>query len=445
VGVQPVEMDKWVKAGVLAQIACVGFSIWAAYRGEHPVSATKDANSEIRVMNAAWYGPIASGSILALTVGLFVFGVRRKSSRIVIPADLKPVALAARATFESLSVSQKLLVRHIYHNPNTATTSLLPVLSNMGFPAKVAGDSLNTVLTTNLVTRDTVNTFPNPDVKEIVWKLIEYDNLPTADMVSSVASETTLAVQFTAQLGCEKLVDELRLKHSEEISALNYKLAGETSAKVFHEGQCRLIIEECDRDVTAIRKELDIARNSASRNFEQYNAETEKHEATRISERDAITALKKAQGELKTLKEIPQLLVAYKPKDSVSPERLVFINDGSVTIQTITIGPILWSTAYRREINLHFVLGPMQAKGSAECKFAVFELVHGNQILLDLPSTIREIIDRGCEAPPEVIVSYQDMMGGTFRRRFILSMDPWNHIAWNPDPVIRSDGASVAL
>jgi hypothetical protein len=290
VEVLPVEMENWVKAGVLAQIACVGFSIWGVYRGEHPLATNQDAStsqgasSEVNFMNPAWYGPIASGSILAITVGLFIIGTRRRVS--VAPplaeVDNSPVANATRKTFESLSISQRLLVRHIYHNPNTATAFLLPVLSDMGFPAKVAGDSLNKVLTTNLVSRDSINTFPNADVKAIVSQLIERDNLPTVDTVNNIASETIAAVQFTAKLGCDKVVDELKQNHSGEINALNAKLAEETSAKSFHEGAYQHLREQHEREVAELAQKIKLKQTEIEKAQTQHRDDIEKARAASV-------------------------------------------------------------------------------------------------------------------------------------------------------------------
>ena len=82
-------MDKWVKVGVIAQIACVVFAIWGVYRQENPLpipSSIHDAEKQPAVngkpwMNPVWYGPIVSGGLLVISVCLFVFAGGNRASR----------------------------------------------------------------------------------------------------------------------------------------------------------------------------------------------------------------------------------------------------------------------------------------------------------------------------------------------------------------------------
>ena len=130
---------------------------------------------------------------------------------------------------------------------------------------------------------------------------------------------------------------------------------------------------------------------------------------------------------------IPQLLIEYKPNEE--RESLIFINNGATTLKNIGVGTILWSTAHRREINIHYALA-LRAKEHVEVKFAVFEHIgNSRNIAPPLREIIREIAQKGCEAEPEVTVSYEDMIGNQFYRIFTLAVDAWNHVVWNPGSV----------
>jgi len=325
-----------------------------------------------------------------------------------------PIVAATKKTFASLSISEKLLVRHVYHNPNTATAFLLPVLSEMGFPTKVAGDSLNKVLTTNLVSRDTINTFPNPDVKEIVSQLVDHDNLPTADVIRSIASETTAAVQFTAQLGCEKLVDELKQKHSGEISALSSKLTGETSAKLFHEGESRHLREQNDRDVAGIQKLLDEARTSAA-------------------ERENELA------EIRKQREIPQLLLEYVVIDR--HDTFTFTNQGPGSIQNIVVEQVTMSK--RQDDN------PSNRVDSVITitSFSGVGILHEGREFPNwrfgakdavkqypLPSLLSEFREHGWDSIFSAVVTYEDMALNRYARNFALSLDAYSNITVRAEP-----------
>jgi hypothetical protein len=155
-------------------------------------------------------------------------------------------------------------------------------------------------------------------------------------------------------------------------------------------------------------------------------------------------ALGKCRAELEKVQQanIPALLIEYNAEREL--EYLTFINDGSPTITDIAVGPVLWDTAYRREINLHSVIGPLQSKRQIEAKFAVFEQIGMSRQLTKLPDLLRDIIQKGCNADAKVTVSYF-ACNSRFSQRYTLNVDPFNRVVWNPDLAIRESVATEGL
>ena len=83
-------MERWIKIGVVAQIICMFLAGWGTYRMENPLPPSPNATHEnqksapdtkTRYMSAVWYGPIASGALLVISVCLFVFAKPRSAER----------------------------------------------------------------------------------------------------------------------------------------------------------------------------------------------------------------------------------------------------------------------------------------------------------------------------------------------------------------------------
>jgi hypothetical protein len=393
-------MDKWIKAGVIAQIACVAISIWGVYRGEHPLPVTAPTGGV--GMNPLWYGPIISGVLFTLSAILLVFGPHKRDAQKeappITPSDTlphTPVAIATRKTFELLSVSQRLLVKEIYNRPGMNVVFLSPILSDFGFPPRVASDSLNRVLTTNLVERNTMGTVqPNPHVSEIVDELLKSTNLPSLEAVKSIAAETWAAVQLDAKLGYEHLVEELKDKHSRESAELQEE----------RESQIERILRA---EIDNLKKELEPARQKAAR------------------ERESIAMLSKA----------PKLWIDFKPRSRAEGEveKLVFSKEGESGIRIINVGPLVWTVNTIRPITLFNVVGTIR-DAPVECKFTACEVKGNLTTNLYLPDLIREMTQQyGIEAQPRVAVEYEDMDGRAYSRRFVLSIDPYDRIDWEPE------------
>jgi hypothetical protein len=55
------------------------------------------------------------------------------------------------------------------------------------------------------------------------------------------------------------------------------------------------------------------------------------------------------------------------------------------------------------------------------------------QRLFELPELMREMMRKfGVTAQPLVEVSYEDMEGNCFHQNFVLSIDPYDKIVWEP-------------
>lgn len=214
-----------------------------------------------------------------------------------------------------------------------------------------------------------------------------------------------------------------------------------------------------------LESEVEKQRAQAEENFTKFNNEVHEKQNALARERQAIAERDQAMVRAKALevqedydpsgglleagraagaiKDAPQLLVEYKRVNS--QEQLTLVNDGPITLKDLRVGPVLWSNAFRRELNLHSAVGPIRAAQHVDCRFAVFEQNEGGgHVISGLSSVMREMARKGCEANAEVTAYYEDMSGRRFSRRFVLAIDPWDHIVWNPDPVRREPDASAA-
>jgi hypothetical protein len=135
------------------------------------------------------------------------------------------VALATKTTFDSLSVSQRFLIKYIYHHPNTSAPFLTNALTELGFPARVGLESLNRVLVTNLVKNDGHgNVDPNPSIKNIVERLLETEPWPPLEILTSINTETASAIAADCRVGHEAAVAKLNGEHSAELAKCHEQL-----------------------------------------------------------------------------------------------------------------------------------------------------------------------------------------------------------------------------
>jgi hypothetical protein len=147
--------------------------------------------------------------------------------------------------------------------------------------------------------------------------------------------------------------------------------------------------------------------------------------------------------QVKAAAAAPQLLVEYVPQklDPLEDEHFVFANEGPGTIKDLKIGPLIWVVRHRREINLHNVVGPLRPQQHIDCKFAAFEQKERMQHISRLTTILREADP---DAETEVSISYCDLNGNRFSRKFLLTIDPYDRIAWDPCPVQpESDGGET--
>ena len=178
-------------------------------------------------------------------------------------------------------------------------------------------------------------------------------------------------------------------------------------------------------------------------NQELFNARAQLADVkNELQRRDAVAAEAEAQKdkEVFLLSKAPRLWVDYKPEtrgssDPGESEALIFSKEGDAAIRTIQVGPLIWTIRETRPINLHSVIGPLRAQ-PVECKFTAFEQIGNAQTLYQLPGLFREMMRKfGPQAQPAVEISYEDFDGNWFCRAFVLAIDPYNRIVWEPDPV----------
>jgi hypothetical protein len=138
----------------------------------------------------------------------------------------------------------------------------------------------------------------------------------------------------------------------------------------------------------------------------------------------------------------PRLWVDYKKK-AHELESLVFSKTGD-EVRNIQVGPLVWNLQEVRSISLHNVIGVLRTE-PVECRFTALEQVFNTQRLHDLPDLMREIMRKfTSDAQPSVDISYEDMAGNCFCRKFALSIDPYDRIVWDPQEmrIVKRAGAA---
>jgi hypothetical protein len=144
-------------------------------------------------------------------------------------------------------------------------------------------------------------------------------------------------------------------------------------------------------------------------------------------------------GDIAVPAKAPLLWVNYKPtsQDKRQTEALIFTKEGDGVIRNIKAGPLVWTIKEIRPVNILSEMGPL-LNDPMECKFTAFQQIGTSQHVSELPELMREIMRKyGTDAQPSVDITYEDFTGNTFLRRFELSIDPYDRIAWNPGPVER--------
>jgi hypothetical protein len=178
-------------------------------------------------------------ALLVVIIAAIILYARNNSARMTaarqrtgdIPES--PVAMATRDTFESLSISQRFIVKEVYDHPRTPDAFLGAVATNLGFRPRTAVESLRKVLTTNLVNRDTTrHVEPNPAVKEIVESLLGSASLPPVEIVKQITAEISAAMALDCKVGTEALRSQLQQMTAERDAA---KQLGEQQVKVTNE------------------------------------------------------------------------------------------------------------------------------------------------------------------------------------------------------------------
>lgn len=228
--------------------------------------------------------------------------------------------------------------------------------------------------------------------------------------------------------------------------------AGETDALRQANRQLQVGMDEMQGRMASLQGELDCTKAKAQKHYDIYLEQVQITNREKINVKDAENERDKAlrqvealKNQIETLTKTPQLLVEHNSGFGTEQESLIFINDGEATINAVAVGPILWDTAYRREINLHNVLGPLRAHKQVESKFAVFEQIGTSIDMTKLPPLLREIARKGCEAVPTVTVSYRSMDDVQFSRKFSLAVDSFGRVVWNPGAIRRETDAPEAL
>jgi hypothetical protein len=201
----------------------------------------------------------------------------------------------------------------------------------------------------------------------------------------------------------------------------------------------------------ALERQLEDERGKAKKYFHDYNHEVQSHQETKAKEREANTfkdqALREVEslrseptGEIREdpkaglLRNAPRLWVDYKPatKNPSKMEVLIFSKDGGTAVMNIQVGPLAWKVTETRPIALHSVIGVLRSD-PIECKFSAYEEMKNIQRLFELPELMREMMRKfGVTAQPLVEVSYEDMEGNCFHQNFVLSIDPYDKIVWEP-------------
>jgi hypothetical protein len=270
---------NWNKVGALGTLAGVLITsligvaglvlMWWIY--QHTISqiSTDTSAPKISTMPITWWMP----SLIVIAIigaGVLHFSaVRMNRTKVPIfnpvkeqpdshPLLSSPLFAPTQRAFEMLSISQRFLVKEIYEHPGTPVAFLGRTLDAMKFPLRVGTESLNKVLTTNLVRRTPVDAEPNTTVKNIVETLLESANLPSPEIVKQINIETGEAVKTDCNLGCKIALDDLRREHIKTIDSAR--------ADLRRVGACELLTDQAE----CLQRELNrIIEEDANDQFEK--------------------------------------------------------------------------------------------------------------------------------------------------------------------------------
>jgi len=222
------------------------------------------------------------------------------------------------------------------------------------------------------------------------------------------------------------------------------------------------IKDEHNIHLKAIEKRLEEETEKAKTYFHDYNEEVQSHQETKAKEREANTYREQTLREVERLKaelaagvppmagiddakatlvrNAPRLWVEYRSatKNPPNMEVLIFSKDGNSAIRNIEVGPLVWNFTETRPISLHNVIGVLRSD-PIECKFTAYEQDGKMQRVYELAELMREMMKRfGVAAQPSVEVLYADMEENGFSQTFVLSIDPYNRIVWEPQGSLRA-------
>lgn len=132
----------------------------------------------------------------------------------------------------------------------------------------------------------------------------------------------------------------------------------------------------------------------------------------------------------------PQVLLQHKGADV-----FIFVNEGPGAVQRIAMDSLLVrktetsnpSNTLNRALplSLHNVVGIVRPGDSIDARFGVADGLHSQPLI----GFMRDYLQVGWDTEFSTLISYEDMNGNRFARRFVLSIDPYNRIASEADPV----------
>ena len=145
------------------------------------------------------------------------------------------------------------------------------------------------------------------------------------------------------------------------------------------------------------------------------------------------TAAKENEGGYIKYSEVPQLLIRYVVRDG--REYFIFRNDGHVSLQRISIGPLFMSgfdlqnqnnsASKTIEIICLNVLGALSPGEEAESGIVVSE----NHTIQPLPAFLRGFLRIDWTIDYSITAKYEDMQGRQFSRMFIVAIDSHDKVA----------------
>ena len=192
-----------------------------------------------------------------------------------------------------------------------------------------------------------------------------------------------------------------------------------------------------------VRKSADKTREITNLNQDLFNARAQLADAqNELHRRDVAAALAEGQKreQVSALSRVPKLWVEYKPAEAgaADPEKwqsLTFSKEGETAVRTIQVGPLVWTIQESFPVELHNVIGPLRDR-PVESKFSVREQVGPVSRRYELPDLFRTMMAKhNPQAQPSSEILYEDFDGNWFSRRFVLAIDPFDRVVWEPSPV----------